>query len=122
MDSLQINNEQALEYLRPTQEKGKRKSKRSAFRPGWVRLPVRWAEALRQSRSVRAYQLAHTILIEAFKQRQSGWDGRIVLSTKVTGMPRNTKVRAVNELVRLGLIKVGQDGNQAVRIIKMRTR
>ena len=85
MDNLQITDEQALERLRPAEEEEGEKSKRSAFKPGWVKLPVRWVEALRQSRSASTYHLALIILIEAFKREQIG--GEIVLSTEVTGMP-----------------------------------
>jgi hypothetical protein len=76
---------------------------------------VRWVEALQRSKSVSTYRLAHTVLIEAFKQELTG--GEIVLSAKVTGMPGATRMRAVGELVELGLIKVRKRGNRAVRVI-----
>jgi len=95
--------------------KKRRKQRRAAFKAQWVKLPRRWVEALCQSKSASTYRLAHAILFEAFRQEQGG--GEIVLSTIVTGMDRATKMRAVQELVRLKLIKVKQNGNGAVRIV-----
>ena len=117
MDSLQITDEGALTRLKPT-VRGKKRKRR--FKPRWVKLPARWVEVLRQSKSVGTYRLALAILIEAFTREQIG--GEIVLSAKATGMPSSTRARAVGELVKLGLIKVRQDGNQAVRVIDMRIR
>jgi hypothetical protein len=54
-------------------------------------------------------------LIEAFKREQVG--GEIVLSVQVTGMHRNARARAVAELVRMGLIRVRQEGREAVRVL-----
>jgi hypothetical protein len=82
-----------------------------------VKLPWRWAKALRQSKRVSTYQLAHAILFEAFKREQVG--GEIVLSAAMTGMPRNTRKRAIRELIKLKLIKVEQNGNGAFRIISL---
>jgi hypothetical protein len=91
-----------------------KKSKRKQFKPEWIKVPIHWVEALQQSRSPKASELAHIILIEDFKNHRNGKE--IVLSTDVTGMPRNTKVKAVKELVRLGLIKAHFNGNQAIRV------
>jgi hypothetical protein len=117
MDNLQITDEEALTRLRPAVKRRKRKRR---FKPHWVKLPARWVEVLRQSKSVGTYRLALTILIEAFTREQIG--GEIVLSVEATGMSSSTRARAVGELVKLGLIKVRQDGNQAVRVIDMRIR
>lgn len=90
------------------------KTKRKPFKAQWVKLPLHWAEALRRSKRVSTYQLAHVILFEAFKRKHVG--GEVVLSRTVTGMPRCTKVRAANELVELGLIKIIRDGNHALKV------
>jgi hypothetical protein len=119
MDSFQITDKEALSRLRPTVGKGKKKSKQH-FRVHWVKLPVPWVKALRRSKSVNTYRLALTILIEAFWRDQTG--GELVLSTEVTGMHRNSKIRAMDELVRLGLIKIKRDGRRAVRIVIIRIR
>jgi hypothetical protein len=87
------------------------------FKTRWVKLHLRWAEALRKSKSVSTYQLAHTILFEAFKREQVG--GEMVLSMQVTNMPSSTRERATKELIKLGLIKVRRNGKQAIRVIKV---
>src|SRR5262249_4787727 len=94
-----------------------KKKRRRIFRTQWVKLSRRWANALQQSKSVNTYQLAHTILFEAFKREQIG--GEIVLSTAVTGMSRSTRRRAIDELVKLKLIEVQQCGNEAVKVVKI---
>jgi hypothetical protein len=94
------------------------------FKTKWVKLDQRWAKALRRPpKSVSAYELAHVILFEAFKCKYTGGD--IVLSSAVTGMPRETKIPAANRLAELGLIKIVKDGKHALRvtiIIKKRKR
>ena len=118
MSSLQITDKEVMERLRPAG--AKKGTSRQRFKPQWVKLPTRWVEALRQSKSASTYQLALTVLLEAFKREQLG--GEIVLSAKTTGMPSSTRARAVRELVKLGLITVKRDGKQAVRVINLRTR
>jgi hypothetical protein len=61
--------------------------------------------------------LAHTILLEALRCEQ--WGGEIVLSAKVTEMAHSTRTRAVQELVKLKLIRIQQNGKQAVRVVKL---
>jgi hypothetical protein len=63
------------------------------------------------------YQLAVTILFEAFKREQIG--GEIVLSMEVTGMPGSTRKRAIAELVNLRLIKVRKHGKHAIRVTEV---
>jgi hypothetical protein len=89
--------------------------KRTPFKTEWAKLPRRWVEALWQSRSVNTYQLALAILFEAYKRKHIGGD--IVLSSALVKMPRNTRMRAARELVRLGLIQIKQDGKQASRVL-----
>jgi hypothetical protein len=57
-------------------------------------------------------------LVEAFKREQIG--GEIVLSTQITGMRRNTRMRAIAELVERGLIRVRQEGREAVRVFYLK--
>jgi hypothetical protein len=115
MSNLHIDNDQLMEL---TSNKKRRKKSKRTFWLHWVKLPVRWVKALRQSKQASTYQLAHVILVEAFKQEQTG--GEIVLSTVTTGMPRSTKVRAVNELVKLGLITVKRNSRRAVRVVELK--
>ena len=91
--------------------------KRKPFRVKWVKLPQQWIEVLQQSESASTYRLAHIILFEAFKRKHLG--GEIVLSAEVTRMPSATRVRAIGELVKLGLIKIRRNGKQAIRVIEI---
>jgi hypothetical protein len=75
-----------------------------------VKLPRHWISGLARSNSVAVYRLANIILVEAFKRNHVG--GQIVLSTKVTKMPRCTKTQAARELVELGLIRIEQKGQR----------
>ena len=89
------------------------KKKRPKFVTEWVGFPARWAKALQQSKSVATYQLAVTILFEAYKNKWVQGEETVTLSSAVTKMPRNTRRRAIAELVKLELIKVTQNGHQA---------
>jgi hypothetical protein len=87
------------------------------FKAQWVKFPLQWVEALQHSKSVSTYQLALVILFEAFKIEAFKRKERdIVLSSTVTKMSRNTKMRAARELVDLGLIEIKQIGSQAIRV------
>jgi hypothetical protein len=91
---------------------------RKSFQPEWVKLPRRWVEVLRQSKSIGTYQLAHIILFEAFKREQIG--GEIVLSSAMTGMSQTTRRRAAKELAELGLIQIEKRrGRQALRVVSL---
>jgi hypothetical protein len=88
--------------------------KRKPFVVRFVKLSNYWIERLRHARKVSTVTLAHVILREEFKRQHV--DGEIILSTAVTGLSRHRKVRAVRELVDLGLIEIEQKGNQAIRV------
>ena len=81
------------------------KTRRQEFEVEFVQFPARWAKALR---SVQAngstWGLAYALLAEAFKREHLGGD--VILSTFVTGMPRNTKRKAARELQKLNLIHI----------------
>ena len=93
------------------------KKKRKPFEVSFVKLPNFWIDRLRHARKVSTITLAHVILREAFKRQHVG--GEIVLSTEATGLSRQVRARAVNELRELGLIGTEQNGNQAVRVISI---
>ena len=93
------------------------RKKRKPFEVSFVKLPELWIERLRHARKVSTITLAHVILREAFKRQHVG--GEIVLSTEATGLSRQVRARAVNELRELGLIETEQNGNQAVRVISI---
>jgi hypothetical protein len=88
--------------------------KRKPFEVSFVKLPHFWIERLKRSNNPGTFKLAFQILKEAFKRQHVG--GEIVLSTEATGLSRQVRARAVNELRELGLIETEQSGNQAVRV------
>jgi hypothetical protein len=90
------------------------KRRRKPFTTGWVKLPRHWAVALRKAKRISTFQLAITILFEDFKRKHVG--GNVVLSSEVTGMRRNTRMRAAKELVQLGLITLSQNGREAFKV------
>jgi hypothetical protein len=123
MDKLQASSEEVEALLQAQAKKRGRQGKQDKqkqFQPQWVKFPASWIKALRPCRSLNVYRLALVIHLEAFKRSHTG--GEIVLSKETTGIPRSSRVRAVNELVKLGLVRVRKDGNHAIRIIKLRTR
>jgi hypothetical protein len=95
--------------------KKKKQVPRRPFKVRWAKLPRRWVEALCRSNSAGTYRLAHMILLEHTRQQLSG-EGEVILSSSKTGMSRTTRKRAIRELVKLGLIRVKQSGQEAVRV------
>jgi hypothetical protein len=91
--------------------------KRKPFVVHFVKLPDYWIQQLKKSSSPGTFKLAHSILKEAFRREYVG--GEIVLSTEVTGLSRKVRCRAVKKLVKLGLIKIEQNGNRATRVISI---
>jgi len=59
--------------------------------------------------------LAHVILIENFKLEQMAVK-EIVLSKEVTGLSRGIRLRGINNLVRLKLIRVRRRMGEAIRV------
>jgi hypothetical protein len=102
----------AINTTTPANKKCKR------FGVSFVKLPDFWIERLRHARKVSTVTLAHVILLEDFKRQHLG--GEIILSTEITGLPRQVRARAVKELRELGLIETQQHGNRAVRVVKLR--
>src|SRR6516162_11235746 len=93
--------------------------KRSKFEVQWVKLPLRWIRILHQAAvSPSTYDLAHTILVESFKLEQMAVR-QIVLSAHVTGLSKQARIRAINNLVRLRLIKVKRGKGKAVRVVDL---
>jgi hypothetical protein len=110
--------ETEIEALLQEKKREQRKPK-PRFEVKWAKLPRRWVKALRRSKSIGTYQLAHIILLEHAKRQLQPIHGEIVLSAAFTGMDRSTKRRAIKELINLGLIGVKQSGNGAVRVIRV---
>jgi hypothetical protein len=79
------------------------KKRRKSFQAIWVKLPRSWITALRRSRSVHTYELAHTVLMEAYERQTD----TVTLSGEVTKwMSRATKARAARELEEFGLVQI----------------
>jgi hypothetical protein len=98
---------------------GQASKSKSGFKVKWVKFPLRWLERLRVSDVGPAtYLLATTILVENFKLDQMVVK-EIVLSEKVTGLSRGPRQRAINNLVRLKLIKVKRGLGQAIRVVDL---
>ena len=96
----------------PDAPPARRKLKRRPFKAQWIQVPQWWLEALqRADANASTHLLALIVLAEAFKRQHVG--GEVVLSSEVTKMSRATKIRAANELVKLGLIEVEWSGNRA---------
>jgi hypothetical protein len=89
--------------------------RRKLFEPEFIRLPLHWIVALRQSRSVNTHRLALLILDETFRDRRR--TGEVTLSTKITGMPHESKRRSAEELAKLGLIRLKRKGTRALRAV-----
>jgi hypothetical protein len=96
--------------------------RRKGFEPRFVQVPRHWISALGRSNSVNTYRLALLVLFAAFKNKQR--NGVVTLSTAMTGMPRNTKMRAARELADLGLIQLlgSEAGALRARIISNKNK
>jgi hypothetical protein len=124
LDWLKIKNidpDLLMNASRPKPKRSSRIKAAKAFKAEWVKFPSAWREALRRAKCVATYDLAITILFEAFKRERI--NGEIVLSAEITKLPRNTRRRATRELVKLDLIKLHRGGgNQAYRVSAIHIR
>src|SRR5215469_16977822 len=83
-----------------------KKRKKSGFKVQWVKFPLRWIRILREVAATGStYDLALTILVESFKLEQMAVK-EVIMSEEVTGMSPTVRRKAINNLVRLNLIKV----------------
>jgi hypothetical protein len=99
----------------PKQTSGRRRRK-PGFKVEWVKLSTRWIERLQAAHvGAATFMLAHVILIENFKLEQMAVK-EIVLSKEVTGLSRGIRLRAINNLVRLKLIRVRRRMGEAIRV------
>ena len=94
------------------------KKRRAPFEARWAKLPRYWAVALQRITQANTFKLAMKILLEAANLELRNERGeRIVLSKAMTGIPRNSRRRAIQELVKLDLIDVEQHGKEAPRAL-----
>jgi hypothetical protein len=84
------------------------------FEVQFVKVPIYWVKQLSRANNPSTFKLAYYILGRAHECKYCG--GEIILSTEATRIPRATRVRAVRELVKLGLIEIQYSGRQAVRV------
>jgi DNA-binding MarR family transcriptional regulator len=92
----------------------RRRRRRPSFQVKWARIPAAWRKRLRKTRSANTYHLAIAALFEAYRAEQCGTE--IVLSAHATGLSRASRKRAIDELEKLGLIRVRRKGQCAPRI------
>jgi hypothetical protein len=98
--------------------KKRRNKRKRGFEIEWVKFTARMRKRLRGASSA-TYDLAIAILFEAFKLEQMAVK-EIVLSKATTGLSKDARRRAINNLVRLGVIKVRRKGGStAPRVIKL---
>jgi hypothetical protein len=97
----------------------KRRKRKSGFEVEWVKFPLRWFRRLREAGVGSAtYHLAIVVLIENFKLEQMAIK-EIVLSKEVTELSRRDRQRAINNLIRLKLIRVKRVIGKATRVIDL---
>jgi hypothetical protein len=94
------------------------KKKSAAFSLEWAKFPKKWEVALRQTTNASTYRLALAVLFEAAELEIKGRKGeKITLSSALTGMTRNARLRATQELTKLGLLETELNGNKAPRVL-----
>jgi len=94
----------------------KQRKRRSGFEVEWIKFPMRWIERLLTARMGSAtFKLALVILVENFKLEQKAIK-EIVLSKEVTGLSKKARWRAVDNLIRLKLIRVRRRRSKSIRV------
>jgi hypothetical protein len=89
------------------------REKRAPFKVHHIQVPAYWMGQLEQARGGKTYHLANRILREVHIQKHAYRPGPVVLSKHVTGLARYTRHRATKDMLRLKLITIQQQGNQA---------
>jgi len=101
---------------RITRRGPKARKRKPGFRVEWVKFPIRWIERLQTARvGAATFKLALLILVESFKLDQMSVK-EIVLSKEVTGLSKKARWRAVNNLVKLKLIRARRRKGQSIRV------
>ena len=101
----------ALEPKTPTRKK------RARFKATWARLPGYWSDQLEQARGMTTYRLAHRVLHEVFKRQVVG--GSVILSAEVTGLGHTSRRRAIEDMLRLQLFNITQQGKRAAVVTEL---
>jgi len=118
--TLTISQEEAEEAMMRRAHR-RRAPRRIVERPGfqlsYVTVPLTWCDRLWKARSPNTVNLALAILIEAFRVSQTPrGKGEIVLSARMTGLSSSNRHRAIQELEKLGLIRLRKQGRHAPRV------
>jgi hypothetical protein len=95
------------------------RKKREPFKPKYTEIPTYWVEQLEVHHSAAMYQLALRILAADFERRQRGKSKDIILSTAVTGLPRQTRSDVAKKMVEAEMIEVEQHNTQAIRVTRL---
>src|SRR5262249_15426115 len=100
-----------------TKQTPKRRRRKSGFEVEWVKFPVRWANRLWAAGVPGAtWRLAIVILFENYKLEQMAIR-EIILSEEVTRLSRKYRNRAIDDLVRLRMIKVRRRPGAMTRVV-----
>jgi hypothetical protein len=92
------------------------RKRKSGFKVNWVKFPARWANRLCAAGVPgTTWRLAIAILFEGYKFDQMAIR-EIVLSKEVTGLARRDRNRAINDLVRLRMIRVKRRAGTLTRV------
>ena len=100
-----------LEHKTPARKKG------APFKAPWARLTKHWSDQLEQSRGMATYRLAHRVLHEVFKRQVIG--GSVILSAEVTGLQHTSRRRAIEDMLRLQLFSIAQQGKRAAVVTEL---
>ena len=63
------------------------------------------------------YRLAHRVLHEVFKRQVVG--GSVILSAEVTGLQHTSRRRAIEDMLRLQLFSIAQQGKRAAVVTEL---
>jgi hypothetical protein len=103
-----------LDVLEP---KAPARKKRAPCKAPWARLTKHWSDQLEQARGMATYRLAHRVLHEAFKRQVIG--GSVILSEAVTGLRHTSRRRAIEDMLRLQLFNIAQQGKRAAVVTEL---
>jgi hypothetical protein len=100
-----------------TLEPKKAPKRRKPFKATWVKLHKHWSDQLEQAQGMTTYRLAHRVLHEAFKRQVIG--GSVILSAEVTGLQHTSRRRAIEDMLRLQLFSIAQQGKRAAVVTEL---
>jgi hypothetical protein len=93
------------------------RKKRAPIKTTWARLPKHWSAQLEQALGMTTYRLAHRVLHETFRRQVIG--GSVILSAEVTGLSHTSRRRAIDDMLRLQLFSIAQQGKRAAVVTEL---